>query len=324
MPTKDLPAIDAVAVFELTGTPFSLRGRASQLQPQANNIREFAPDTGWLTIYGTGGRKKRKNSRVIQVGLAENRASKGQVFRTAKPGSSVHVVIKGMALPKAASGRLERIASSMKSPVELLDQEVLDTLADMLGSDAAEVTVSYKRDVGSADAPVPSEAAPTSLKAWVQAAAPDAAAALQANAQRLAERRRQIIEGCRTIPAETLAKSLGSLADEPRAYLQRLRADGKVLAFKAGSAFRYPAFQLDATGSIARAVPALLEHGREIGWPPHGDMQMMLWLHSPEPELQGGRPLDLLISNPGRVMHAFTERFLRAGSQREVGGAAGV
>lgn len=323
MPTKDLPAIDAMAVFERTGTPFSLQGRASQLQPQAMNIRAFDPDTGRLTIYGAGSSKSLK-TRVVHQALPLNRAPKGQVFRTAKPGSSVHVVIKGMALPKAASGRLERIASSMESPVELLDQQVLDTLADMLGSDAAEVTVSYERDVGSADALVPSEAAPTSLKAWVQAAAPNAEAALEANAQRLAERRRQIIEGCRTIPGETLAKSLGSLADEPRAYLQRLRADGKVLAFKAGSAFRYPAFQLDATGSIARAVHALLENGREIGWPPHGDMQMMLWLHSPESELQGTRPLDQLISNPERVVHAFTERFLHAGTQREVGGAAGV
>ncbi len=324
MPTKDLPVVDALAVFELTGTPFSLQGRASQLQPQAKFIREFGPDTGRLTIYGTGGRNKRKDSREIHVGLAEKRVSKGQVFRTAKPGSSVHVVVKGKALPKAASGRLARIASSMESPVELLDQQVLDTLADMLGLDAAEVTVSYERDDGSTDETVQSEAAPTSLKAWVQAAAPNAAAALEANAQRLAERRGQIIEGCRTIPAETLAKSLGSLADEPRAFLQRLRADGKVLAFKAGTGFRYPDFQLDATGSIARAVQALLEHGREIGWPPYGDMQMMLWLHSPESGLQGARPLDLLISKPERVVHAFTERFLHAGSQSEVGGAAGV
>jgi hypothetical protein len=323
MPTKDLPAIDAMAVFERTGTPFSLQGRASQLQPQAMNIRAFDPDTGRLTIYGAGSSKPRK-TRVVHRALPLNRAPKGQVFRTAKPGSSVHVLVKGKALPKAASGRLERIASSMQSPVELLDQQVLDTLAGLLKSDVGEVTLSYERDAGRADDSVQSEDAPTSLKAWVQGVAPNAEAALEANAQRLAERRRQIIEACRTIPAETLAKSSGSLADLPRAYLQRLRADGKVLAFKAGSAFRYPAFQLDATGSIARVVQALLEHGREIGWPPHGDMQMMLWLHSPESELQGARPLDLLTSNPERVVHAFIERFQRAGSQREVGGAEGV
>lgn len=79
---------------------------------------------------------------------------------------------------------------------------------------------------------------------------------------------------------------------------------------KTAQGFRYPTFQLDEAGNVAPIVLTLLQHVPTIGWPAHGDMQLLLWLYSAEPELQGDRPLDLLRSAPERVEGAFQARLM--------------
>lgn len=308
MSTKGPLRTDPVARFERTGTSMSVEGKASELLGRVPQIEAFSFDSGWLRFGGAQPAGKPKAKATARALKAERAVSRRVLYRAAG-GACITIETRGKSLTGEANRRLQERAEKIQSPVEMLDEQFIDAVVDVAHSDIGEVTVHFQRVAPSMDDPGTLVSPPTSLQTWAESVAPSAEAALAANAQRLAERRRQILKECATIEPSTLAGSLGSTAKEPRPFLQRQRDEGKVLAMKAGQGFCYPAFQLDAAGNVAPIVLALLRHARAVGWPAHGDMQLLLWLYSAEPELQGARPLDRLLSDPQRVEDAFLARF---------------
>jgi hypothetical protein len=308
MSTKGPLRTDPVARFERTGTSMIVEGKASELLGRVTQIEAFSFDSGWLKFGGAQSAAKPKTKATARAFKTEHTISR-PLFLRAAGGARITITIRGKSLPGEPSLRLRKRAEKIQSPVEMLDEQFIEDVVAVAHSDIGEVTVRFQRSAPAMDDPGTLVSPPTSLQAWAESVAPNAEAALAANAQRLAERRRQILKDCATIEPSTLAGSLGSTAKEPRPFLQRQRDEGKVLATKAGQGFCYPAFQLDAAGNVAPIVLALLRHARAIGWPAHGDMQLLLWLYSAEPELQGTRPLDRLLSDPQRVEEAFLARF---------------
>jgi hypothetical protein len=308
MNTEDtLPFDNARVRFSRTGSSFRLEGRVPELQPLTAAIKKLGPDLGCLTVPAPDPNEGAASA--SRGGRAPDGAeATARVFRTAR--NEYVLSIKGV---KRAT-HLREVAATIQSPTDLIGSRFLEALSQARRDRLSEVTVSLDR-AEAGDAPSPkAQAIHTSLAAWVESLAPTAELGLEANARRLAERRAQIIDQCPTIEPEVLARSLGSSAGEPRAFLQRLRNESKVLAYKAGKGFRYPAFQFDEAGEIASNMQTLLLQGRALGWPAHGDMHMMLWLHSAEPGLKGARPLDRLTSDPHAVVVAFSQRFPSAGA----------
>lgn len=77
----------------------------------------------------------------------------------------------------------------------------------------------------------------------------------------------------------------------PNLRAGRLTGKGRVLAVQRGGTFLYPGFQFDEPGG--RTIPAVkdvIRMGRWAGWK---DEQVALWFYSPNPSLQGKRPVDV-------------------------------
>lgn len=92
---------------------------------------------------------------------------------------------------------------------------------------------------------------------------------------------------------------LGSRSTAPRNLANALRKEGTLLAVKIGQRARYPGFQLDETGQPLPVIAHLVKLGATHDQSETGIVQ---WLMSPTTYLNGARPVDLLHTDPDRVL----------------------
>jgi hypothetical protein len=130
-----------------------------------------------------------------------------------------------------------------------------------------------------------------------EAAVPQPAQLLQA--RRNAEARVELLHEFGAYTATQLAEVAGSSARNPSALAGRWRAEGKVLGLTHHGQTYYPAFQFDDDG---RPLPVIRSVRRVLGERGFTEWQSALWLTSAHGRLAGGRPVDLLVKEPGRVV----------------------
>jgi hypothetical protein len=286
----------------------------------------------------TGRAVNKQGARAKQAPAAKRMGMGGAIradYPTARSGYVLGVDAKPGALPGALEKRLRDLAMHMESAVNLLDEE-LETLLDSVlgditlsfqpaerGPQTASVQAAHDREAEQEQAAFNAmvDSGPISLAQWVSDVEKTAEGALARNAERVLERRAQIVRECETVSPAAIADSLGSTAGNYRPLLQRKRDSGELLAFKSGSEFVYPAFQFDDSGLARPTVRELLKRGAGIGWPAHGGWALMLWLYSAHPSFQGGRPVDRLAGEPDAVLNAFERQF---GTRAKVVDAAGL
>ncbi|MEN3281419.1 MAG: hypothetical protein V7607_2559 [Solirubrobacteraceae bacterium] len=87
----------------------------------------------------------------------------------------------------------------------------------------------------------------------------------------------------------------------------RLLFERRAFALDRGGETLFPRFQFD---DERRPLPAIVKVLGAVGEDdPLGRWELALWLTTPSPYLEGGRPVDLLRSEPERVAHAAHEEF---------------
>lgn len=104
-----------------------------------------------------------------------------------------------------------------------------------------------------------------------------------------------------SVSSAELAELYGSTAGNRAALAGRWRALGRVFAIEAPGGLRFPLFQVDAEArpkpAIAQVVRALHDAGLE-GW------EVALWFAGPLASLDDKRPVDLIDTDPDRVIAA--------------------
>ena len=98
--------------------------------------------------------------------------------------------------------------------------------------------------------------------------------------------------------AET-GRRLGSRSTAPRNLAVATRRNGALLAITRGHQMLFPGFQFGADGRPLPVIRVLWELAGEAQWSQNGVVQ---WLCAPSTYLGGLRPVDLLASDPDRVV----------------------
>lgn len=96
-------------------------------------------------------------------------------------------------------------------------------------------------------------------------------------------------------------KRLGSRSTAPRNLAVAARRNGALLAITRGRQSLYPGFQFGADGRPLPVIRVLRDLAGEAQWSDSGVVQ---WLCAPTTYLDGKRPVDLLASDPERVVRA--------------------
>jgi hypothetical protein len=92
---------------------------------------------------------------------------------------------------------------------------------------------------------------------------------------------------------------LGSRSTAPRNLAVATRRKGALLAITRGNQTLFPGFQFGADGRPLPVIRILREFADEAHWSENGVVQ---WLCAPTTYLAGQRPVDLLASDPDRVV----------------------
>jgi hypothetical protein len=108
--------------------------------------------------------------------------------------------------------------------------------------------------------------------------------------------------------AAEAGRRIGSRGHSPTTAIRRWAAQGKLLAVPVAGLDHYPGFVF---GSDSRPRPVLAQVAAALsgrtGW------ALVAWLVSPQDVLGGGRPVDLLDTDPDRVVAAAAASADRAG-----------
>lgn len=116
--------------------------------------------------------------------------------------------------------------------------------------------------------------------------------------RRQAEARESFLTGVPLIESAEVGELLGSKARNTSAMASRLKRDGKLFAITHRGVDLYPAAQI-VDGEPSPAMPAILDaFSGDSPW------ALALWLDAPSGWLGGSRPLDLLATEPDRVVEA--------------------
>ena len=130
-------------------------------------------------------------------------------------------------------------------------------------------------------------------------AVPDSAVVEQA--RRNAEARTAFLREVPTASSAELAELSGSRARNKAALAGGWRKAGRVFAVSVSGQLRFPLFQFDQAGQpkpqLAEVVRALEQNGLS-GW------ELALWFAGASERLDGQRPLDVLDTEPDRVLTA--------------------
>ncbi|NJL29353.1 MAG: helix-turn-helix domain-containing protein [Thermoanaerobaculia bacterium] len=104
------------------------------------------------------------------------------------------------------------------------------------------------------------------------------------------------------------AEEVAALTGLSRQAIERLRREGRLLALRVGSQWRYPRWQLgpDSPGGIVPALDTVLGH---LALSPIG---AAIWLMTPREELVGATPIELLRHRQSErvVQLAFEQGFM--------------
>lgn len=98
--------------------------------------------------------------------------------------------------------------------------------------------------------------------------------------------------------AET-GRRLGSRSTAPRNLAVTTRRNGALLAITRGHQLLFPGFQFDTDGRPLPVIRILRDLAHEAEWSENGVVQ---WLCAPTTYLGGLRPVDLIASDPERVV----------------------
>ena len=127
------------------------------------------------------------------------------------------------------------------------------------------------------------------------------AAAVVEQARRNASARAAFLQEFPALTSAEVAELYGSSARNRAALAQSWRKQGKVFAVPLANSHRFPLFQFAETGepkpAIAQALAPLQSAGFE-GW------QVALWFAGALASLGNQRPVDLIDTQPGRVIEA--------------------
>ena len=125
-------------------------------------------------------------------------------------------------------------------------------------------------------------------------------AAVIYQAQRNASLRAEFLNTYELLPAEQVHALYGSSAKNRAALAARWRSDRKIFAIEHQGRLLYPAFQFDEVGRPRAVIGKILDAlGRGTGpW------QTAIWFTTPNSWLDRRKPVDLLESEPDRVIDA--------------------
>jgi hypothetical protein len=117
-----------------------------------------------------------------------------------------------------------------------------------------------------------------------------------------AELRIRFLDEFESVSSAELAELVSSRSKNRAALAYNWRSQGRIFSIPVGREQRYPLFQVDLEASepkqaVAEVLSALGEAGLE-GW------QLALWFAGPLASLDGRRPVELLDTEPGRVVNA--------------------
>ncbi|WP_157155911.1 hypothetical protein [Diaminobutyricimonas sp. LJ205] len=107
---------------------------------------------------------------------------------------------------------------------------------------------------------------------------------------------REVNEEFGLLGSTEVALLLGSRSG--RSYAARLRSAGKLLAVKRMNKYLYPGFQF-ANGQVRPVISRLVAASKDLGKSESG---VIVWLMSPTSYLNDRRPVDLLDSDPQKVL----------------------
>jgi hypothetical protein len=310
MIARDRPRFKAYALFERGGEALQLDLDWSE--SQRARVVSFRPDRALIQIRLGGG------------GWGVHTKYK-QSFRTADSSHVLTLIPIERPLSERVSQEFAKIALGMVSPVSLLDPGLVEVVSidparmiihyhsgglDVGPRSSSEFLESEEQEVAQAVLDSASRMATSSLAEWLRVESAETEKSLAANAERLTHRRNQIIVACSALAGGATADAGSGRREMTAAERNREREAGELLAFEVDGEFRYPAFQFKTSGKVAPVVPQLLALGTALGWPPFGGWSMMLWLFSPEAELEGRRPVDLIESEAPLLLKAFARRFV--------------
>lgn len=135
--------------------------------------------------------------------------------------------------------------------------------------------------------------------------APVATPAAAWHAQRNAELRARFVREQPSLTSSQVAELAHSRAANRHALASRWRQEGRLISIGWQGQELYPAFQF---GPDARPLPAIAQV--KEAFPPHASgWEQALWWTAPNSWLSGRRPLDLLKSDPNRVVQAARSHF---------------
>ena len=120
------------------------------------------------------------------------------------------------------------------------------------------------------------------------------------HARRNASLRAEFVRTCELLDAEQVHALYGSSAKNRAALAARWRSDGKIFAIEHRGRLLYPAFQFDEVGRPRAVIGRIL---KALG-PGTGPWQTAIWFTTPNSWLDRRSPLDLLESEPDRVIDA--------------------
>jgi DNA helicase HerA-like ATPase len=123
-------------------------------------------------------------------------------------------------------------------------------------------------------------------------------------ARRNAEARTAFLKEVPTATSADVAELSGSRARNKAALAGGWRKRGKVFAISASGQLRFPLFQFDREGQPKRELAELLAVLQEQGL---SGWEIALWFSGANERLDGKRPLDLLESEPERVLDAASQ-----------------
>ena len=120
------------------------------------------------------------------------------------------------------------------------------------------------------------------------------------HARRNASLRAEFVRTCELLDAEQVHALYGSSAKNRAALAARWRSDRKIFAIEHRGRLLYPAFQFDEVGRPRAVIGRIL---KALG-PGTGSWQTAIWFTTPNSWLDRRSPLDLLESEPDRVIDA--------------------
>ena len=120
------------------------------------------------------------------------------------------------------------------------------------------------------------------------------------HARRNASLRAEFVRTCELLDAEQVHALYGSSAKNRAALAARWRSDRKIFAIEHRGRLLYPAFQFDEVGRPRAVIGRIL---KALG-PGTGPWQTAIWFTTPNSWLDRRSPLDLLESEPDRVIDA--------------------